>query len=215
MGAKQARIRVFVADDHPLYREGVVRAIKERPEFELVGESGDGREALEAIRVLEPDVAVVDLRMPSLDGIAIASALDRDGVPTRVLMLSASTEAAIVYDSVAAGAVAYVTKDAGRRTICDAISRVARGDTMLSRDVQSGLVDQIRRRQEPAHPKLSPREREVLGLIADGLSAPDIGKRLYLSPSTVKTHLQSLYGKLDVSDRAAAVAEGMRRGLLE
>jgi two-component system nitrate/nitrite response regulator NarL len=215
MGAKQARIRVFVADDHPLYREGVVRAIKERPEFELVGESGDGREALEAIRVLEPDVAVVDLRMPQLDGIAIASALDRDGVPTRVLMLSASTEAAIVYDSVAAGAVAYVTKDAGRRTICDAISRVARGDTMLSRDVQSGLVDQIRRRQEPAHPKLSPREREVLGLIADGLSAPDIGKRLYLSPSTVKTHLQSLYGKLDVSDRAAAVAEGMRRGLLE
>jgi two-component system nitrate/nitrite response regulator NarL len=215
MGAKLRRIRVFVADDHPLYREGVARAIRERPEFELVGESGDGREALDAIRELEPDVAVVDLRMPSLDGIAIASAIDRDEIPTRVLMLSAATDAAIVYDSVAAGAVAYVTKDAGRRTICDAISRVARGDTMLSRDVQSGLVDEIRRRQEPTHPILSPREREVLGMIADGLSAPEIGKRLYLSPTTVKTHLQNLYGKLEVSDRAAAVAEGMRRGLLE
>src|SRR5213594_1841977 len=110
MGAKLRRIRVFVADDHPLYREGVVRAIRERPEFEFVGETGDGREALDAIRALEPHVAVVDLRMPSLDGIAIASAIDRDRLPTRVLMLSAATDAAIVYDSVAAGAAAYVTK---------------------------------------------------------------------------------------------------------
>lgn len=215
MGAQLKRIRVFVADDHPLYRDGVVRAIRERPEFEFVGESGDGREALEAIRELEPHVAVVDLRMPTLDGIAIASAIDRDGIPTRVLMLSAATDSAIVYDSVAAGAAAYVTKDAGRQMICDAISRVARGDTMLSRDVQAGLVAQIRRRQEPLEPKLSPREREVLGLIADGLSAPEIGRLLYLSPTTVKTHLKNLYSKLEVSDRAAAVAEAMRRGLLE
>jgi two-component system nitrate/nitrite response regulator NarL len=215
MGSRLERIRVFVADDHPLYREGVIRAVKERPDFELVGSSGDGRETLEALRELEPDVAVLDLRMPGLDAIAITKAIERDGIATRVLLLSASTDGPIVYEAISAGAYAYVSKDAGHRTICEAIAGVGRGETVLSKKMQTDLVKQVRGRRAEDRPMLTPREREILAFIAEGSSTPHIAKELYLSPTTVKTHLTNLYGKLGVSDRAAAVAEGMRRGLLE
>jgi two-component system, NarL family, nitrate/nitrite response regulator NarL len=215
MGARLERTRVYVADDHPLYREGVVRAIKERPEFELVGSSGDGRKALEDIRDLQPQVAVLDLRMPGLDALAVTKAIERDGLETRVLLLSASTDTPIVYEAVRAGAYSYVSKDAGRREICDAVAGVARGDTVLSREMQSELVAHVRGRREDDRPVLTPREQEILRYLADGSSAPQIAAELYLSTTTVKTHLANLYGKLGVSDRAAAVAEAMRRGLLE
>jgi two-component system, NarL family, nitrate/nitrite response regulator NarL len=215
MGARLERTRVYVADDHPLYREGVVRAIKERPEFEFVGATGDGRQALDDIRKLEPHVAVLDLRMPGLDAIAITKAIERDEIPTRVLLLSASTDAPIVYEAVRAGAYAYVSKDAGRREICDAIAAVARGDTLLSEKMQIELVSHVRGRRQEERPVLTGREQEVLTRLADGSTAPQIAQDLYLSTATVKTHLANLYGKLGVSDRAAAVAEAMRRGLLE
>src|SRR5918992_390430 len=122
-----ARIRVFVADDHPLFREGVVRAIKERPELELVGECGDGRDALAQIQELQPDVALLDVRLPSLGGIQVITALSDAESPTRVLVLSAFNDSPLVYDAIAAGARGYVTKDADRQTICNAITAVARG----------------------------------------------------------------------------------------
>ncbi len=215
MGARLERTRVYVADDHPLYREGVVRAIKERPEFELVGSTGDGRKALEDIRELKPQVAVLDLRMPGLDAISVTKAIERDALPTRVLLISASTDTPIVYEAVRAGAYSYISKDAGRREICEAIAGVARGDTVFSKNMQADLVAHVRGRQEEDRPVLTPREREVLTYLAKGSSAPQIAERLYLSTATVKTHLANLYGKLGVSDRAAAVAEAMRRGLLE
>lgn len=215
MAPRLERTRVYVADDHPLYREGVIRAIKERPEFELVGSTGNGRTALDEIRELEPRVAVLDLRMPGLDAIAITKAIERDGLPTRVLLLSASTDAPIVYEAIRAGAYAYVSKDAGRRQICDAVSAVARGDTVLAKRLQGELVAHVRGRRDDDRPVLSPREQEILTFLAKGSSGPQIAKELYLSPATVRTHLANLYGKLGVSDRAAAVAEAMRRGLLE
>jgi len=210
-----SRVRVVVADDHPLFREAVVRTIRERPEFELVGEAPDGRAALEQIRAVRPDVAVLDLKMPGLDGLQVVNALRRDGDATRVVLLTAFLDGAVAYEAVAAGAAAFLSKDADRRRVADAVAAVARGETVFGSDVQAGLAEQIRLRGGADRPGLSPREQEVLRLVADGLSAPEIGRRIYLSTATVKGHLQSLYEKLGVSDRAAAVAEAMRRGLLE
>lgn len=206
---------MLVADDHPLFREAVVRTVKDRPELELVAEAVDGTEALDAIRELAPDVAVLDLKMPRLDGLQVLNAVQRDGLPTRVLLLSAFLDGALAFEAVAAGAAAYLSKEADRRRIAEAIAAVARGETVLDPEIQGGLAAEIRLRGAKERPALSDREREVLRHIADGRSAPQIAELLFLSTGTVKSHLQSLYEKLGVSDRAAAVAEAMRRGLLE
>jgi two-component system nitrate/nitrite response regulator NarL len=210
-----ARTTIFVADDHPVFRDGLVRALRTRPEFELVGEAGDGREALAEIKRLEPAVALLDVKMPGLDGAAIAQALRRDNAPTRVVLISAHAPSELVYRAISLGAAAYLSKEASRDEICDTVAAVARGETRLSPEIQGELVRQIQMRSVGDRPVLSQREREVLELIAEGLSAPDVAKRLHVSPATVKTHLQSLYEKLGVSDRAAAVASAMRSGLLE
>ena len=207
---------MIVADDHPIYREGIVRAIKERPDLELVGEAADGRKALDEIKRLGPHVAVLDIRMPLLDGTQVLSALRRDGVETEVLFLSAFLEPELAYKTVAAGAKGYLSKESSRQEVCEAILTIARGGTALAPEVQAGLAAEIRQRERMGGaPQLSAREQEVLTMIAEGLSAPEIGRQIHLSTTTVKSHLHSLYEKLGVSDRAAAVAEGMRRGLLE
>ncbi|CAN5119026.1 response regulator transcription factor [soil metagenome] len=207
---------VLVADDHPIYREGIVRAVKDRPDLELVGEAADGREALERIKDLAPDVAVLDIRMPGLEGTQVLTALKRDGHETEVLFLSAFMESELAYRTVAEGAKGYLSKESSRQEICDAIVTVSRGDTALAPEVQAGLAREIQQREGPnGRPELTARENEVLHLIAEGKSAPQIGREIHLSPTTVKTHLHTLYEKLGVSDRAAAVAEAMRRGLLE
>ena len=211
-----ARVKVLLADDHPIYREGLARAINERPELKLVAEAENGRMALDLIRDHRPDVAVLDVRMPDLDGPQVMRALRREGLEVEVIFLSAGTDGGTSYGVVADGARGYLSKKAGRQEICEAISRVARGETVLAAEVQSGLASEIGRRQALAErPDLTAREREILRLVADGLSAPDIGREIHLSPTTVKGHLHTLYDKLGVSDRAAAVAEAMRRGLLE
>ena len=209
------RSTVFVADDHPVFREGLIRAVRSRAELEFVGESGDGRETLELIRELEPTVALLDVKMPGLDGTQITHAVQRDKLPTRIVLLSAHAPSDLIYRAIALGASAFISKEASRDEICDTVAAVARGETRLAPEVQADLVNQIQIRSREDRPALSPREREVLVLIADGLSAPDVGRRLHLSPATVKTHLQNLYEKLGVSDRAAAVARAMRLGLLE
>jgi two-component system nitrate/nitrite response regulator NarL len=209
------RVRVVVADDHPLYREAVVRAVRERPEFVLVGEAADGRAALELIRAEAPDVAVLDVKMPELDGLRVLNAVRRDGLATRVVLLSAFLDGAMAYEAVAGGAAAFLSKDADRRRIADTIAAAGRGETVLAPEIQAGLAQEIQLRGARDRPGLSAREREVLEHIAAGRTAPEIAKLLHLSPATVKSHLQALYEKLGVSERAAAVAEAMRRGLLE
>jgi two-component system nitrate/nitrite response regulator NarL len=212
---KTGRFRVLVADDHPVYRQGLVDAIEHRPELELAGQAETGEQALAGIRTLKPDVAVVDVKMPGLDGIDVVKAVMRDGLESRVLFLSAYLESATVYEAVEAGARGYISKDAEAEAICDAIVEVARGETVMGIESQRAIAEEIRMRA-PAEPSpLSQREREILRLTADGESASEIAGRLYLSPATVKTHLQRIYQKLGVSDRAAAVAEAMRRGLFE
>lgn len=216
MSLKHERVSVLVADDHPIYREGIVRAIKDRPELELVGEAGDGRQALEQLRRLTPEVAVLDIRMPGLDGTQVLAAMRREGLRTEVLFLSAFMEPELAYKTVAAGAKGYLSKESSRQEVCEAIVTIARGGTALAAQAQAGLAEQIQERERSGGPpQLTAREQEVLRLVSQGLSAPDIGKQIHLSTTTVKSHLHSLYEKLGVSDRAAAVAEAMRRGMLE
>ena len=211
-----ARVSVVVADDHPLFREGIERAVRERPDLELVGAAADGREALSQIRELAPQVAVLDLRLPGLDGLQVLNALTRDGIPTRVLFLSATGDAEVVFQAVQAGAAGYFRKEADRDAILNGIAAVAGGRTAIEPELQAGVFDQIRLRGTgEERPILTTREREVLALMADGLSGPQIAERLIVALPTVKTHQARLYDKLGVSDRAAAVAEGMRRGLVE
>lgn len=209
------RISVYVADDHPLYREGVVRAVRGRPDLELAGEATDGDAALEEIARLRPDVALLDQRLPGMQGLDVLAELDRRGIPTRVVLLTAATDSELVYEAIALGAAGYLSKEATREEICDAVAAAAGGETQVSVALQHGLAEQIQRRRGGIRAALSAREREVLELIAQGHSAPEIGRRLDVSAGTVKSHLQHLYEKLGVSDRAAAVAVAMRRGLLE
>lgn len=208
---------MVVADDHPIYREGIVRAINERPDLELVGEAADGGQALEQIKELAPEVAVLDIRMPGLDGTQVLAAMRRDGLETQVLFLSAFMEPELTYRTVANGARGYLSKESSRQEVCDAIVTIARGGTALAAEAQAGLAHEIQERERTGgRPlQLTGREQEVLNLVAQGHSAPDIARDLHLSTTTVKSHLHSLYEKLGVSDRAAAVAEAMRRGLLE
>jgi two-component system nitrate/nitrite response regulator NarL len=208
-------VRVLVADDHPLFREALADTIDQRPELELVAKVASGREALAAIQGTPPEVAVLDMRMPELDGMEVVDAVSRDELPTRVLLLSAFVDSALAYRALGAGAAGYLSKDSTGERICEAILAVAQGDTVLDPEVQAGVAREIRMRAEDERPALTKREREILRLTADGCSAPQIAEQLYLSPTTVRTHLQHLYEKLGVSDRAAAVAEAMRQRLLE
>ena len=214
MGGLQ-RVTVVVAEDHPIYLEGLVRAIRRQPQLELVGTATSGREILGMIRELQPGVAVLDLRLPDLTGVDVLRAVTRDGLATRVVMLSSVTKGELVLEAVRLGAGGYLSKDADRDTICDAILAVARGGTVLAPQVQAGLASALREREHEQRPVLSAREREILVLVAEGMTAPEIAVRLHLSPATIKSHLHHLYEKLGVSERAAAVAEAMRRGLLE
>jgi two-component system nitrate/nitrite response regulator NarL len=210
-----SRTSVYLADDHPVYREGLARAIKERPELELTGQAATGREALAGIAALRPDVALIDVRMPDLDGAEVLRVVERDRLPTRVILLSAALDGEIVYRAIASGAAAYIPKTADRDAILDIVGRVAHGGSYVPPELVGGLAAQIRLREREPRPALTSRECQVLRLTADGWSGPAIASELYLSPATVKTHLQSLYEKLGVRDRAAAVATAMRLGLLE
>jgi two-component system nitrate/nitrite response regulator NarL len=209
------RTSVYVADDHPMYRAALARGVRERPDFELVGEGDDGREALEAIRELRPDVAVIDVKMPGLSGLEVVGATQRDRLPTRIVLLTGYMESNPAYRAVAEGAGAYLSKASDHKVLGDAIAAVARGETVIGAEFQAGLADEIRLRERDERPALTDREREVLRLAAGGRSVAEIGEDLHLSGATVKTHLHHAYEKLGVSDRAAAVASAMRQGLIE
>ena len=206
---------MVVGDDHPLFRDGVVRALSASGSIDVVAEAEDGVAALALIREHGPQVALLDYRMPGLDGAQVAAAVRRDQLPTRVLLISAHDESAIVYNALQEGAAGFISKESSRSELVDAVLSCAKGRDVVAPNLAAGLVGEIQRRNESDAPTLSAREREVLGYIAGGQTIPAMAKKMFLAPSTVKTHVQRLYEKLGVGDRGAAVAEAMRRGLLE
>jgi two-component system, NarL family, nitrate/nitrite response regulator NarL len=204
-----------VADDHPLYREGLVRLFADDPRIEVVAEAEDGAGALVAIGRHRPDVAVLDLGLPGIDGIAVLEAVLRDDLPTRVVIVSASRDSGAVFRAMSTGAYGYLAKSAAGSDIVEAVLAAAAGEVVIPRELQTGLAQELRMRRDVSdRPILSPKEIEVLQLAADGLTVDAIGKNLFISTSTVKTHLQNIYEKLGVSDRTAAVARAMRQGIL-
>ena len=206
-------IRLVLADDHPVYRAGLVDAIGRRDEFEIVAACGTGRAALEAITAHHPDVALLDVRMGDLDGTAILDALTAKRRNTRIVFLSAYEDGALVHRALSSGAVGYLSKETDRDEICDALVAAASGALVVSPTLPAALMDHMRRAHQPRE-RFGSREREVMRLTAQGLSAPEIADHLGIGPATVKTYMQRVYRKLDVADRAAMVAEAMRRGLV-
>ena len=214
MSSPESRTTVVVADDHPLYRAGLVDAIAERPDLELLADCADGRAAVEQIIARRPDVALLDMRMRDLDGMAVLEEITRAGVRPRVIFLSAYEEGEVVHAALTAGAAGYLSKETDRDEICDAIASAVDGEIVVSPNLPGVLVEYLHRRSDVAKPRLGGRELEVLRLTAEGLSAPEIAETLGIGATTVKTHLQRIYRKLDVTDRAAMVARALRLGLL-
>jgi two-component system nitrate/nitrite response regulator NarL len=212
--ATPAVLRVLVADDHPIYREGIVQAIDECTDLEVVASCSDGGRALDEIRASAPDVALIDYSMPDLTGLDVVERAAAEGLRTRVLLISAFAEGATITRALEAGAAGYLAKEASRAAICDAVRRVGRGESVVGAEAQTALVEHLRVSASRARQLLTPRELEILVLLAEGLSAKQIADRLVLGHATIKTHLHHVYDKLGVGDRASAVAEGMRRGLL-
>jgi two-component system nitrate/nitrite response regulator NarL len=207
-------VTVVFADDHPLYRDGLVGAIHARDDVRLAGQASNGEEAVELISRLAPDVALLDVKM-DVDGPTVMRRIRTRGSSARVVFLSAYLDSALIYSALEAGAAGFLSKRADRSAICDALVAAAGGEIVLSPEIQTALGHEIRAHHRNGHPALTPREHEVLVLAAEGLSASRIGERLFLSPSTVKTHLAHVYDKLGVSDRTAAVAEAFRQGLVD
>ncbi|MFI1384458.1 response regulator [Embleya sp. NPDC020886] len=207
----QDRLRVVVVDDHSVMRAGVVALLASEPTIEIVGEAGDGLAAVELVERLEPDVALIDLRMPVLDGVAATTRIVGLDGRTRVLILTTYDTDVEIERAVEAGAIGYLLKDTTREQLVDAIRSAARGQTVLAPRVAERLVARMRR---PAPVVLTTREVQVLDAVADGLSNADIGKRLVIAEATVKTHLLRVFAKLDVSDRTHAVVIAIESGLL-
>lgn len=215
MARRSERIRIIVADDHPLFRRGLIESLKRRPEFDVLDDGADGPRALELIREHSPDVALIDVQMPGMSGLEVLSTVHREQLSTKVMLLTGFEDSRPAYEAMAHGAGAYMSKDTDIDLICDAVSAVARGETVIGDRFQSGLVAEIRLRESGDRPTLTDREREVLKLTSDGNSVAAVAGILHLSEATVKTHLHHVYEKLEVSDRAAAVARAMRWGLIE
>jgi len=209
--AVPGRIRVLVADDHPVVRTGLAAVIAHEADLELVAEAENGARAVALFRDHQPDVVLMDLRMPTMDGVTAIRRLTERKSRARVLVLTTYDTDSDVLPAIEAGATGYLLKDAARDDLFRAVRAAARGEAVLAPSVATKLMGQMR---TPPPESLSQREIEVLALIARGGTNRDVAKQLFISEATVKTHLLHIYAKLGVSDRAAAVAAAFDRGLL-
>jgi DNA-binding NarL/FixJ family response regulator len=204
-------VRVLVVDDHPVVRGGVVGWLAAQPDIDVVGEAGDGLEALAAVAEHTPDVVLMDLRMPRLDGVAATGRIVAAHPAVRVLVLTTYDTDADIVRAVEAGATGYLLKDTPLPQLADAVRAAARGETVLAPPVAARLVSRLR---APAVEAPTPRELEVLAGVARGLTNAEIGRELFIGEATVKTHLLRLFAKLGVDDRTRAVMVAVERGLL-
>ncbi|PRX46935.1 LuxR family two component transcriptional regulator [Prauserella shujinwangii] len=204
-------ISLLIVDDHPVVRDGLRGMFTADPRFEVLGEAGDGAEAIAAGERYRPDVILMDLRMPGTDGVTAIKELTKRGVPARVLVLTTYDTDSDVLPAIEAGATGYLLKDAPREELFRAVEAAARGQAVLAPAVATRIMGRMR---GPAAEPLSQRELEVLELIAQGSTNREAAKQLFISEATVKTHLLHAYAKLGVNDRAAAVAAAFSLGYL-
>jgi DNA-binding NarL/FixJ family response regulator len=214
-------ISVVIADDQALVRGGFRMILDAQEDLEVVGEAEDGKQALDQVRELRPDVVLMDVRMPVLDGIAATRRVVSEGLSTRVLVLTTFDQDDIVYDAMKAGASGFLLKSAPPARLVDAIRTVADGDALLAPSITRRLVESFVRRpppgqaRPPAVDELTERELEVLRLIARGLSNAEIAASLVVSEATVKTHVNRVLSKLDLRDRVQAVVLAYESGLVQ
>lgn len=204
-------IRLLIVDDHPVVRDGLRGMFSVDPNFDVVGEAAGGAEAVALADRLRPDVILMDLHMPGMDGVNAIRELAKRDSPPRILVLTTYDQDSYVLPAIEAGATGYLLKDAPRDDLMRAVCDVAEGKTVLSPTVAGRLVSQVR---SPQREVLSQREIEILRLVANGTTNREIARDLFISEATVKTHLMHIYEKLDVTDRAAAVSAAYQRGLL-
>ncbi|WP_433791164.1 response regulator [Actinoplanes sp. CA-252034] len=204
-------IRIVIVDDHPVVRDGLRGMFAGDDRFTVLGEAGDGREALAVTEAVTPDVVLMDLRMPVMDGVTTIRELKARGSAARVLVLTTYDTDSDVLPAIKAGATGYLLKDTPREELFRAVVAAHRGESVLSPAVAGRLMGRLR---SPAKEPLSQREIEVITLIARGCSNRETAKRLFISEATVKTHLLHAYAKLGVRDRAAAVATAIEQGLI-
>ncbi|WP_328536580.1 response regulator transcription factor [Streptomyces sp. NBC_00344] len=207
-------ITLLIVDDHPVVRDGLRGMFLDAPGFGVLGEAADGVQAVELAERLDPDVVLMDLRMPGGGGVAAIAELTRRGARAKVLVLTTYDTDSDTLPAIEAGATGYLLKDAPRDELFAAVRAAAAGRTVLSPAIASRLVSRVRAPAPSGRDALSAREREVLLLVSKGTSNRDIARELFISEATVKTHLTHIYGKLGVKDRAAAVAVAYDRGIL-
>ena len=204
-------IRVLLVDDHPVVRAGIEGILSSQTDIEVVGEASDGIEAICLNQTLQPDVILMDLQMPKMDGVTAIKAITEQANPPHILVLTTYDTDADIVRAIQAGATGYLLKDTPREDFFAAVRQVAQGASVLTPVVASRLMAHMR---APAEEQLSGREIEVLTLVSQGQSNQDIAKQLHISTATVKTHLIHIYGKLGVSDRTAAVTTALEKGIL-
>ena len=203
-----AKIRVVVADDHPVVREGMIANVNPQRDMTVIAEASNGTEAVEVVKRESPDIVLLDLRMPGMDGLEVIAQLKTMNLPSKVIIVTTFESDEDVHRSIKAGACGYLLKDSSREEILDAIRRVNQGETYLPARIVQKMAEGLRK------PGISPRELEVLQSVAAGKSNKEIGAQLFIAEGTVKTHVKALLEKLGVPCRTAAIREAVRRGLL-
>ncbi len=210
-------IRLLLADDHRMLREGLRRSMVEEG-FDVVGEADNGEEAVRLVAELRPDVVLMDVSMPEMDGVEATRRIRSSDVDTRVIMLTMHADSDVLADAIRAGASGYLVKDCSTEEVADAVRMTADGETALSPQLAATMLDEVRRLESPSPTEddriITKREEEVLQHIADGCSTPEVAERLYISQKTVKNHLASIYQKLDARDRTQAVLQAVRMGIV-
>jgi two-component system, NarL family, response regulator DegU len=210
-------IRLMLADDHRMLREGLRRSMTESG-FEVVGEACDGLEAVTMADALKPDVILMDVTMPNCGGVEACRLLKSTGNKSKIVMLTMHADQEVLTNAIRAGAIGYLTKDCSTREIADSVRLAAEGDSVLSPHLARSMLEELRKLEVPQDAEeeriVTRREEEVLQLIADGCSTPEVAEKLFISQKTVKNHLASIYQKLDARDRTQAVLQAVRMGIV-
>jgi two-component system response regulator DegU len=209
-------IRLMLADDHRMLREGLRRSMTDQG-FDVVGEARDGDEAVRLAEEVQPDVILMDVTMPEMDGVEATRQIKQAQPGVRIVMLTMHADQEVLASAIRAGASGYLVKDCSTDEIASAVRMAASGETALSPQLAASMLDEVRRMDQPATEEervITRREEEVLQLIADGCSTPEVAERLYISQKTVKNHLASIYQKLDARDRTQAVLQAVRMGIV-